>query len=256
MLKYVLFLALAVNAGGGSGGADEESEDSNSTTYGLIACAVIFIPIFVFCCWREHEYAKNVEDVEAPWARDASKKFMPNPELVAPVYLDILQLIDLDGDAGSVDHRELSLYFNDAKSRALIEKFDKDKSGTLSVWELKAMWPTEDEATEIRDHIIKVQEEEFEKLVPVLDAIVDLLDVDPKNGTVDVRELTVLFQDPAHAERQLAKADRDGTGTLEVKEFTRIFPTARSAESALKRLQRRIERQSAGDDDDHAMSHE
>lgn len=240
-LRCAALLAYTVLAGDPA--ADE---DDGSSTYGidsdyvgLIACALIFIPIFVYCCWKENTREEE-EDVEAPWvAKSDTKKFMPNPELINKVYLDILTMIDLDGDGATADLRELSTYFGAGEAQSLIKKFDKNNSGTLSVWEIKEMWPDLEEAKRIRDLIEKKQDEEFEKLVPILKEIVQKLDADG-TGCLDAKELACLFSSEDHAARVISFADRDGNGTVDIRELPKIFPTVDHANLALRKLNKRF----------------
>jgi len=77
--------------------------------------------------------------------RLAAKIAIPNKEALEPVYVEIMELLDTDENY-TLDVKELQKMFTKAEAKAILDQFDLDKTGDISVWELRQYYGDESKA--------------------------------------------------------------------------------------------------------------
>jgi len=144
MIRAVLFLALCVTVF--AGGDDEEEDKFDKwdgvglgVSIGVLLLAAIFLYVkeFILCppddILDEEELSKAV-DVGAP-----------NPEAVDRRFMELFTELDKDKSYTISADELVDLVGSEDRAREILRKFDLDKSGDLSVFELQKFYQNDPE---------------------------------------------------------------------------------------------------------------
>merc|ERR1719204_1780419 len=160
MIRAVIFLALCAIVF--AGGEDEEEDKFDKwdgiglgVSIGLLVVAAIFLYVkeFILCPpddILDEEEVSKVIDVGAP-----------NPNAVDRTFMELFNELDLDKNH-SISQTELTdLVGSKEKAKEILRKFDLDKTGDLSVFELQNFYKNDPEKA--REDLKRLREEREEK---------------------------------------------------------------------------------------------
>jgi len=157
-------------------GGDEEDEGFSKwdgiglgvAVGGLILfCGGLYLKEFVFCPHesRIHPTAMSERDHESIKAKIA----IPNKEALEHVYVELMETLDTN-DNYTLDKKELQKLFTSEETKEILRQYDLDKTGDISVWELRAYYQEkyggEDKAEAALEKLKKGESEEDPKREP------------------------------------------------------------------------------------------
>lgn len=153
MRHYFLLLALffvqislsGTESSGDASTASTEDEDEGFSKWDgiglgvsigalVVFCGALYLKEFVFCphADRIHPTKFSERDHETLQKKIA----VPNKEALEPVYLELIELLDNNANY-TLDKQELEKIFSAEEAETVLSQYDLDKTGDISVWELR-----------------------------------------------------------------------------------------------------------------------
>jgi len=134
MISSILFFALcaSVYAGGDEDdGFDKWDGMGLGVSVGILLFAAVFLYLKEFY-WCPPNHEEESDSEESMGGRGA-----PNPNAVNQVFMDLLNALDTQGKHNLDKSDLLQLTGSERRASELLNKFDLDRSGDLSVFELR-----------------------------------------------------------------------------------------------------------------------
>lgn len=146
LLIFVLFfvqISLSGNEEDSASTSGEEEDEGFSKWDGIglgvsigalvFFCGALYLKEFVFCPPdRIHPAQFSERDHETLQKKIA----VPNKEALEPVYLELIELLDNNANY-TLDRQELEKIFSEEEAETILSQYDLDKTGDISVWELR-----------------------------------------------------------------------------------------------------------------------